>query len=470
MVDLMRNYSIAAAVALIACGGGQNPGDTDAAPSVDGSSSGGDRGPRALPPTIVDLELNEFPRPAAEACAANTNEVMVSTSDSIADALAAATPGTTVWVAPGTYTENAADATALQLSATDVCIRAADDGEVVIEAAANQRYGLALSGSDLVLEGITLRGFESGVGMDQADTVTLERVRVDQMTGDFRDGIVAYGVTNRLLILDSHVEDADLSISCNTGPCTHWWIESTTVNGLATGSGNSGADAFAIEAGRQIVVLDSTFSGATGDGIDTKARDVVVYGARVYDVERNGVKLWYGGDVIDTVISGTGADASLIGDQPGIYRYLHVLVADHDPNGSGYVGTWGYDAQGPGFEVEIVNSIFYETSAGGLFVPAQTELSIRNTIFDDATGKLVDIGPGTQYQVSELDAFESAGHGTGNTVGAPMFTDAPNRDFSTNASSPARDAAEVIADLDRDIDGNPRTRGAGPDIGPVESP
>lgn len=454
---------------VVGCGGGS--GDDDASTSADDASAAPQaRGPRALPPTFVSLEVASFPRPADESCADNTNIVDVAAGQSIADAIASAPSGSTVRVAAGTYTERPSEATALGWTTPNLCVRAAVPGTVVVQAGSQQAYGVSINAADAVLEGVTLRGFANGVGFDSgASNVTVEGVRVEQMSGGFRNGIVAFGAFNGLLVLDSVVESADLGISCNTGPCSHWWIEGTTVVGRATGSGNSGADAFAIENGRQIAVVSSTLSVATGDGIDTKADDVVVYGARVLNVERNGVKLWRGGDVINTIISGTGADASLIGDAPGRYRYLHVVIANHDPGGTGYVGTWGYDAQTAGFQLEIVNSVIANSSSGGLFVPASASVSMRRTLLDTSSGKLLDLGPSQTFLRSELAAFESAGHGSGNLVGDPMFANPGSGDFSTAASSPTRDAAEIIADLAGDIDGNPRTRGDGPDIGAVES-
>ena len=159
------------------------------------------------------------------------------------------------------------------------------------------------------------------------------------------------------------------------------------------GGGGSGADAFAVESGRQVAVVDSTFAGASADGIDVKGPDVVVFGARVLDVARNAVKLWRGGDVIDSVVDGSGADASLVGDAPARYRYLHVLVRRHDPGGTGYVGAWGYDDRRPGLRLEIVNSIFTENSSGGFFWPGSARVSIRHTPPDQATRASSSPGP-----------------------------------------------------------------------------
>ena len=91
---------------------------------------------------------------------------------------------------------------------------------MVLQAAPAQKYGIAISASDAVVEGVTLRGFTSSIGLAGTTLrrITIERVRVEQPQGDFRDGIVAYtGRVDGLLLLDVSVAGADLGVSCNEG-------------------------------------------------------------------------------------------------------------------------------------------------------------------------------------------------------------------------------------------------------------
>lgn len=444
-------------------------------------------GPRELPPTFVPLEVATFPRPAGEACAGNT-VVPVAAGESIADALALATSGTTLVIAAGTYVEPGAYA--LEWSTPGLCLRGQGPGDVVLEAAGDQDYGLVFSASNTVVEGLTLRGFRYAIslngGVDDGATqsnVTLERLRLEEFPGSTSDGIVAYGdntadggapTVDGLLLLDVVVDGASLGISCNAGPCEHWWLERVRVLGTNAGTGNSGADAFAIEEGRQIAVVDSEFLGAEADGIDTKAEDVVVFGARVA-VGRNAIKLWHGGDVIDTAITGCGGDGCLIGDQTGRYRYLHVLATHYGDPGepAGYLGTWGYDVAvaDTNFSIEIVSSIFAENAQpAGFYFPEDALVSIRTSMFDDSDAKLADLSGGTSFAVSELAAFEATGRGSGNFVGTAGFEDDDCRRLSIPSTSPARDAAETTPGLDRDILGNVRVSGAAADLGPFETP
>ncbi len=467
---------------LAGCPHAGSKGDVDLARTSDGGNVGdlagqitGAAGPRALP-TFVPLEIASFARPAEEACADNTTVIDVASPATIADALASATSGTTIRIAAGTYVENAGEPTALVISTPNVCLRGT--GAVIVQAASSQGYGIEIAADDVVLEGLTVRGFTSAIPIwtgDGATThrLTIERVTIDQPVGDFREGIVAYGsnqaasgkppTLDGLTLLDVEVDGTDLGVSCNSGPCQHWWIERSTIRGRR-GSGTSGADTFAIEDGRQIALVDSLFTNAEADGIDTKANDVVVLGARVKDVARNGIKLWRGGDVIDSIVDGTGADAALVGDAAGRYRYLHTLVTNHDPSGSQYVGTWGYDDPSGSFQLEFINSIFANNATGGLYAPAAATFAMRHTIWN-GTGKLLEIGT-TTYAASELASLETDGRGVGNLSSAPQL----GTDYTPAAASPAIDQAETTSGLDRDFYGKARKVGNAPDIGPVERP
>lgn len=445
-------------------------------------------GPRALPPTFVGLEVDSFPRPSTEACADNRTTVAVQHGQSIAAAVAGAHPGTTISIAAGTYVESAGESTALTWSTPNLCVVAATPGTVVVQAAPDQTYGVGVTGDDTVIAGLTLRGFGSGIGLNASSgttqhRVTIEDVAVEAMAGVERDGIVAYGdnrsepgappTVDGLLLLRDRVDGTDVGVSCNAGPCAHWWVEASTITGRAA-SEDSGADTFAIEEGRQIVVVDSTVRDASADGIDTKADDVVVFGSRVLDVKRNGVKLWRGGDVIDSVVDGTGADASLVGDRAGHYRYLHTLVMHHGvPGDTQYVGTWGYDDPGaPGMSLDIENCIFWQNATGGLYVPAAASVAFRSSIFADRDAKLLELSDGTVFDTNAagLTALTASGRGDGNVVADPGFESASTNDYRTRAGSAARDTATPVVGLERDLTGAPRVIGSGPDIGPVESP
>ncbi|HKZ92828.1 MAG TPA: hypothetical protein VJZ50_11880 [Candidatus Limnocylindrales bacterium] len=426
----------------------------------------------------MTLELDRFPRPADEACAEPARIVDVARPASISDAMVTASAGTTIRVAPGTYVENPSSPTAITWEADGICLLgAAGAGEVVIQAAPGQKYGIDLRGDSAVLAGVTLRGFEAAVGLWSPEgqtqrAITIEDTRIERFRGAQREGIVAYGdnrlvprrpaTVDGLLILDVQVDGVDMGISCNAGPCEHWWIERTSVSGRRA-SESSGADAFAVEDGRQVVILDSVARNAAADGIDLKADDAVVMGARVLDVGRNGIKLWRGGDVLDSVVDGSGADAALVGDGGGRYRYTHVLVTHHgQPGDTGYVGWWAYDAPAE-IDLEIVDSVLVDNATGGLYVPPEGRVWLEHDDFADAGAKLLERG-GSIWTTDDIPALEAAGLGSGNLSADPRLCP----DWTPGQGSPLIDAGTLIRDLERDLWGEPRVVGPAPDIGPVE--
>lgn len=457
---------------------------TEPAMSSPDSGSTTPAGPRELP-TFVDLELDRFPRPAEEACADPDRIVDVAAPASISAALAAASRGTTIRVAPGTYIEDPGFPTAITWETDGVCLlgtgvgAGADgggEGQVVIQAAPGQKYGIDLRADSAVMAGFTLRGFEAAIGMwspegqTQRD-ITLEGLRIEGFRGAQREGIVAYGdnrsvagrppTVDGLLVLDVQVDGVDMGISCNAGPCEHWWIERTSVTGRR-GSESSGSDAIAVEDGRQVVILDSVARNAAADGIDLKADDVVLLGARVLDVGRNAIKLWRGGDVLDSVVDGSGADAALVGDGGGRYRYAHVLVTHHGLGDTGYVGWWAFDEPAE-IDLEIIDSVFVDNSVGGLYVPVGGRVRLERNDFADAGAKLLERG-GEIWMTDDIAALEAAGLGSGNLSVEPELCP----DWTPGEGSLLVDAGVIIPGLERDLWGAPRVVGPAPDIGPVE--
>ena len=444
-----------------------------------------DSGSIAFPgETFVPLEMGQFARPAAAACADNSRHIEVPSASAatISAGLAAATPGTTVHVKSGSYSENQGDWFSLAMDVANVCL-VSDGGPVVLSAASGQTYGLIVSADDSVVEGIELRGFSYNISLGDGDrtqrAVTLENMVVGSPAGAWREGIIAYPdhrslpgqppTLDGLLLRNVRIAGTDLGISCNAGPCQHWWLDHVSVTGRS-GSQDSGSDTFAVESGRQIAVVDSVFTTSAADGIDTKATDVLVLRCQVRDASRNGIKLWSGGDVINSVVDGSGADASLVGDGAGRYRYLHDLVTRHDPDGSGYVGTWGYDTNAA-LSVEFTNTIFSGNAAGGLFVDSNGQVNLANNLFSDTGSTLLDYrGSITLIDAGGLSTLRASGLGSGNLLGSPGFVDRSARDYHTTASSPARDSAAAAVSLGTDLYGNARVAGALADIGPAESP
>lgn len=359
-------------------------------------------------------------------CSAGTIRVPSPGTRSIASAIQQAEPDTTIAVRAGQYRENRGQWFALQWSKPGLCLRGVG-GRVVLRAAAGQNYGLLLTGDHTRLQGITLRGFSAGVSLGRDDGTSHSDIRLRDVSvvgsrRNWSEGIVAYAdhrdsgvpVVSGLRLNRVSVRQTSLGISCNAGPCRDWRLRNVSVSGRG-GAGESGADAFAVESGAGVRINRSTFAGVGGDGIDLKADDVLISDSRVQQVARNGIKLWRGGTVTDTTVSGTGADAALVGDGAGVYRYERITVSGHDPGGNGYVGTWGYDTQDR-LSLVIQDSRFFGNATGGFFAPGTAHVQLSGTTFQRG-GKLLDLGgqeiPATQTGLADLVRL---GIGSGNRL------------------------------------------------------
>jgi hypothetical protein len=235
---------------------------------------------------------------------------------------------------------------------------------------------------------------------------------------------------------------------------------------VGSGGEGSGADAIAIENGENMLFYKVDVSRVAGDGIDTKATRVVVWDSHVHDVARNGVKLWHGGDIVNTLIHHTGADASLVTEHGPKVRLLHSLVAYHNKGaGSSYNMTFGYDSQAAQ-EVEIINSIIYNTSGGAYFNPASSVKIVNSLFYGMDNGNVLESGKGTVELSDGAGAIQARGLGRGNVFSDPMLSG----DFRLKAGSPAVDRGRrgESAYPERDALGAPRIQGKGPDLGPFE--
>jgi hypothetical protein len=274
-----------------------------------------------------------------------------------------------------------------------------------------------------------------------------------------------------LLLRNVTVEGASLGISCNSGPCASWWLENVKVTN-AVGSG-SGADTIAIEEGENIGAINVETTHASADGIDLKARQVLILNSYVHHIQRNGIKLWYGGDIINTIVEHTGADAALVFKEPGHYRVLHSLVAFHNfQKDQSYNLTAGYDTSKK-LNVEIVNSIFYNT-AGGMFFSNHTKVNINHSLFYGMENKKVLRAylSGREIEVmlqQSTAVFDKVGLGNNVRFADPQFIKPRTSNFFLKATSPAINRGRVTEAYPKtDRRGELRIKGGAPDIGPYE--
>jgi hypothetical protein len=397
----------------------------------------------------------------------------------IAAALGKAQSGDLVRVHGGAYVEGTpGDYRALIMDKDNVILTAAPGESVTVTPKTGYKSGLVMVGSKLVVNGINLNGFtpsiQFGLSSKTQTNLVISNLTVQAPTGVFSDGIVDYADTTAkgfpsikgLLIKNVKVLGASLSISCNSGPCSSWKLENVTVVGSAATSGGSGADAIAIESGDNMLFYKVDVSGASADGIDTKATRVVVWDSHVHHLARNGVKLWYGGDIVNTCIHHTGADTALNVKGGDRVRILHSTIAFHNYNaGTSYNMTFRYDDNGP-LQVEIINSIVYNTSGGAYFSNNATVTIANSLFYGMQNGVILDFG-GIHITTSDSPTvFQTKGLGTANLITAPGL----DADLRQGAASAVINKGKVLSTLypAEDLEGRPRVKNALPDLGPFE--
>jgi hypothetical protein len=449
-----------------------------------------DAAPRRLP-TFLDIDWAAFPHPVAEPRGRSGRSVTLRPGKAvIARALEQAAPGDTLLLEPGTYTEGLdGDHRALVLDKEGLVLRAVGGRARVVPGQGIKR-GLMVEASQITVQGIDLDGFsDAGISLGK-EGESLRQIVLSDLTvtvGAGADGIAAYPdhrqsgkpVIDGLLLRNIKVSGGALGISCNGGPCRSWWLENVDVSN-AEGSG-SGADAIGIESGDNFVLINVTVSGASADGIDLKATRALLVNPLVRGVQRNGVKLWMGGDIINAVIDGSGADAAVAFNGPGRYRLLHGLIAHHNYGGEkSYCLTSGHDVKSA-LQIELRNTIFYRTS-GGLFLSSGTTPRIEGCLFYDQQNpigvrRVLPDGSTEELPRDTLAAaIERAGLGGGNISGKdPRFADPERGDFrplpagGCGGPSPILDAGRLAQPMpETDFAGQARVKGAAPDIGPLE--
>ena len=443
--------------------------------------------PRKLP-TISDIQWDRFPDDQSGKYGASGKITIVRPGKPgvVAQALAAANAGDTLVLLGGNYQEGPpGDDMALRINLEGLVIRSAPGQRARITPQAGEtKRGIIIGADNVMLHGLDLEGFTAaGIGIGTALKTVRGTILSDLRlnlpgAGQWVDGINIWPdfrsrkepAVDGVLIRNVKVVGASLGISCNAGPCNNIWMENVVVQG-GPGTG-SGADTVAVESGENVVLVNVTVSGASADGIDLKAKRVLVYGCSVSNVQRNGVKLWYGGDVVNTVIHHTGADASVV-MFGGRYRLLNSLVAFHNYGAQkSYNLTAGYGHGGP-LQVELINSIFYNTS-GGMYFANQAKVKVRSCLFSGIqngqimrvrrAGKVINITP-----LALGPRTRALGLGRGNRVAKPKFVAPDVGNFRLQPGSPALNKGVVAEPFpSEDHEGNPRVFGAAPDIGPYE--
>ena len=463
----------------------------------------GNRGGESFRPckaytTIADIDCDAFPKERAPSDTQRMIYVSKDGSDgnsgaspekafrSIGKATQVAEAGSRIVVGAGTYREGEPDDyRALVLDKTGITI-ASRKGETVtvVPSGPDIKYGLQVNASDVVVDGIDLKGFTSALVTLESGIrdVILKNLELEAGNEDGVDGIVSAdeGGMDGLLVRNVRVRKASLGISCNVGPCRNWWIDNTTVTGSG-GSDDSGADAIASEVRNEDapaseissnwLITNVKISNAGGDGIDMKASRVAVFNADVRDNTRNGVKFWRGGDLVNSYVVNHAADAAIVFDRAGSYRILNSLIAyENFGKGPSYTMTVGYDRPDDPIDLAIVNTVFFNNS-GSVHLSNGTKAEILHCFFGNTdTDELLVKGESRITETDSTSKIAEIAKSARNLPfeSQPFFADPP-RDFTFPRRSPLVDAGlktEGIPEFD--LRGQPRVKGKAPDLGPLE--
>lgn len=397
----------------------------------------------------------------------------------ISHALEAVSDESVIYVREGIYKTNM-----LAITKSNFVLKNYENENVVLSPLArndswdmNEDLAILLEGDlkNVVVDGLTINGFEEGI--IYGDPETQENIILKNLK--IYGGAVGIGNTypdhTKYLVKNLFVKNVTMTNMIGIGlhcgdeqrSCAqNVLVQDVIILGAEDNENDTGYDSLAMVNSDNILVIDSTFTNAPGDGLDFKATGVAVVNTVVESPNRNGIKFWHEGEIINSIVYRTGADASIVfgSDSEGSkFRIINSVVAQHlfgmpESDRYAYAITVGYDEQ-LAYEVELTNNIFYDMP-GPIYINPQSSAEIKNNIFYEFVNddRYVVIGNNTYSDFDSSNLFVD-----------PKFTDPENGDWTLQSSSPAIDvgvSTEGIPDFD--IDWSDRSVGGGVDIGPYE--
>lgn len=395
---------------------------------TDGGGASTDTATASVEMSATNIDYSKFPVDRTDYLTetASTRYVSLSGSDAndgaksnpyrtIQYAISQATSGTVILVRGGHYF--AGDIT---IDKSSLVLAAYPGEKVVIETDAynvwEHRNGIALVGpiENVVLDGLDIRRFTTqGVQFGDENTqrnVILKNLVIDGAeTGIntvYIGGTPAQPFIDGLLVSDVTMQHVSL-MGFNAGAVgggvqLYRNVHLDRVYALMSGTGdNTAADAMAFENGQNVLAENSIAQDAGGDGFDFKADKTAVVNSIARRITRNGVKLWSNGQIVNSLVYDTGADAGVVLED-GDFRIVNSAFAWHlkGQSGGAYSMTAGYD--NPSFDsLEIFRSIFFE-ECDRFYVndTGPGSLSVKENVFHDfALDRILQYG-GTDYETT----------------------------------------------------------------------
>ncbi|MBI5869588.1 MAG: right-handed parallel beta-helix repeat-containing protein [Actinobacteria bacterium] len=341
--------------------------------------------------------------------------------------------------------------------------------------------------------GVDVSGGNSGISMSNLD-IRASEVGM-RITWGYSGEEPMFGPADHISLSESVLHDNQYAgIDCTPGPCDDISFSGVDILDNGVGEQSFGADGLAVEKGSRLTIDRVRVVNNGGDGIDLNSRDggpvegIVVSRSVAGNNRRNGMKLWAGGRIENSLIYGSGIDPLPLAAFSGVtVELVNNTVAmnmwDASFSARDYAMTVGYEegAALTGIDLTMVNNIFaFNTgpevgSPTGIYLgPGVNITAESNNLFfsrDDCEiqADLTSQGCFTQADITGGDWTAETGTGTGDLSADPGFTDAAAFDLHISRDSPAVDTATATGAPIIDMDGHLRPRGAGFDIGAYEA-
>jgi len=337
--------------------------------------------------------------------------------------------------------------------------------------------------SDVVIDGITMMDFEEGIVYGDPETqenITFKNIDIKGASIGIQNTYLSHTdyLVKNLLIKNVTMNDiSGIGVQCGDEQqlcAQNVLIQNVSINGSPDNVNDTGYDSLAFVNSDNLLVIDSVFTYAPGDGLDFKSTRVSVVNTVVGNPNRNGIKFWHEGEIINSIVYATGADAAIVFDSEKVdsrFRLINSIAAQHlisTPISEryAYAMTIGYD-QPDSFNIELINNIFYDMP-GPIYINPQSSVIIHNNIFynfihDD---RFLVYG---EDDFNDTEMLNSRNYANDNNYIDPEFQNPTSADWLLQETSPAIDAGSRGENIPLfDINWEDRPIGNEIDIGPYE--